>query len=163
MTTVIKYGLVAIMVASHLVFCGCQAKKPPEQLRALNALQDVQFEKMNSMDDSAAQNPTVSKPEINGPLTLDDAIAYALTHNLSAAVAKAEEDVQREVTTAAMMQMLPSLIVNVERSWKSRHIPSRSVNYTTGVESLEPSISSELKTETESVELSWIFLIWQLT
>ncbi|WP_320171225.1 TolC family protein [Maridesulfovibrio sp.] len=156
---IVKFVIAAFFVAVPLMVAGCAAKKSPESLRALNAGKDLQFSKSKGQESMAEDgNSTASAPQLSGVITLDEAIAYALTHNLNAAVSKAEEDVQREMSTAAMMKMLPSLIANVERSWKSRHIPSKSVNYSTGEESLAPSISSELETATESVELSWDLL-----
>lgn len=154
-----KIVCLTLCVVSLLILTGCAAKQTPESLRALNAGKDIQFSKAQDKEVPAGvDNVTKSAPLITGTLTLQDAISYALIHNLNAAVSKAEEEVQREVASAAMMRMLPSLIANVERSWKSRHIPSKSVNFSTGQESLAPSISSELETSTESVELSWDLL-----
>ncbi|WP_321400551.1 TolC family protein [Maridesulfovibrio sp.] len=156
---IVKFVITAFFAVAPFILSGCAAKKSPESLRALNAGKDIQFSKANENEIIVKSgNGTVSVPQISGTITLDEAIAYALTHNLNAAVSKTEEEVQREMSTAAMMKMLPALIANVERSWKSRHVPSKSVNYTTGAESLAPSISSELETATESVELSWDLL-----
>lgn len=155
----VKFVITVCLVTAPLILGGCSAKKSPESLRALNAEKDIRFSKNNEKEVIAKSgNGTVPATQISGAITLDEAIAYALAHNLNAAVSETEEEVQRELSTATMMKMLPSLIANVERSWKSRHIPSKSVNYNTGVESLAPSISSELETATESVELSWDLL-----
>ncbi|NDV24537.1 TolC family protein [Desulfovibrio sp. JC022] len=149
-----------LMAVTLLLFTGCAPKKNPEQLRAFNVEGDIKFTSGNAdlLPPTAGKTKVIALPTLSGTLSLDDAIAYAMTHNLDAAVSKEEENVQREMETAAMLRMLPSLIANAERSWKSQHVPSKSVNYSTGEESLAPSISSELETSTESVELSWDLL-----
>lgn len=153
-------SLPVILAAVLLVSVGCVPKKTPEQLRAFNVEGDMSFASGNPdlLPPAKGEEKAEPLPSISGALSLEDTIAYAIAHNLDAAVSKEEENVQREMETASMLRMLPSLIASAERSWKSQHVPSKSVNYSTGEESLSPSISSELETRTENVELSWDLL-----
>jgi outer membrane protein TolC len=158
-----NHFLVLTATTVILLASGCIKQHTPESLRTLNAKDDVNFSVESRYDKSSPKTKpetevTVALPSLSGPITLDEAIAYALACNLNVAVSEAEKEVQREVETAAMMRMLPSLIVNAERSWKSRHVPSRSENYQTGVQSLAPSISSEKAVRRQSAELSWNLL-----
>ena len=161
-----------------LVFCvallpalaGCAAKeKDARQLRAENARKDVQaitqpargpasqaaIGAAKTAKVQAAQAPAV---DFSKPITLDEAIAYALDNNLEALTAAQEKKVQDEIVAGSVMRLLPSLIVDAERSFKDRNVPSFSRSARTGQQSLEPSISSEQLSGTNNVTLSWDLL-----
>ncbi len=104
-----------------------------------------------------AKQALVDKFTASG-FTLSDAVRFALEYNLDAAAVKQERAILTEARTAEMMTMLPSLILNAERSWRDRDLPVESINAKTGQVSLAPSISSEKETRTESIELSWDIL-----
>ncbi len=52
----------------------------------------------------------------NRPLTLEDIIDIAWTHNYEALAKELEWEVEKELTTSEMLQMLPNLTINAERS-----------------------------------------------
>lgn len=91
-------------------------------------------------------------------ISLREAIDYALKHNLDAAVSEHQVAVQREVLTGSYWRMLPSLMGNAEFSTQDWYTPSSSKSFESGQESLEPSISHDLETSTQSAELSWNLL-----
>lgn len=99
-----------------------------------------------------------AKPTLPRPLTLKAAVDYALENNLDAAVVKQEKAMQEEMQTGAKWAMLPTLILEFERSWKDRDVPSSSQNAQTGEQSLAPSISTDRTTMRESATMSWDLL-----
>lgn len=92
------------------------------------------------------------------PLTLDAALARALTHNLEFRVRSLRRALASGNATLASFSMLPNLTARAgyEKLSNSRASLSRSVE--TGAVSLVPSTSRELETGTYSFELSWNML-----
>lgn len=103
-------------------------------------------------------SPSLAAQSAGRIFNLDEAITHAITNNFDILVLEHEKEIQAEVVQGSLLRMLPSLVLEAERSWKSDHVPSRSKNYATGEESLAPSISSDLDTKKESVGLSWNLL-----
>lgn len=89
---------------------------------------------------------------------IDEAITIAVTNNFDVLVLKHEKEIQEEIVNGSLQRMLPSLVLEAERTWKSDHVPSKSLNFATGEESLAASISSDLETRKESIGLSWNLL-----
>ncbi len=139
-----------------VLFTGCSVKKKEmKAIRVLNSRSDIALIAKPQLRDKTQK--TYSKANLDN-LTLKGAISYALQHNFDAAVSAYEEAIERQQATGAIFNLLPSLILDAERSKKSKHVPSRSENYVTKATSVEPSISSELKTEKESANLTWDLL-----
>ena len=107
-----------------------------------------------------AQGTTMvaGKPPLPRPLTLQAAIAYAQENNLDGAVARQERIVQEEMRTQAKWNLLPSLILESENSWKDRDVATSSRSLSSGKQSLEPSISSDRTVQRQSAIMSWDLL-----
>lgn len=63
-------------------------------------------------------------PVIEGPLTLADAIAYAMDYNLDAAVLKLEREIREEAVTGGKLRMLPSLTMEGKFSRRNNYSAS---------------------------------------
>ena len=164
--TRLRHACLAVLAFS-LLLTGCLAEKNREALRQENARKDIEairepeiYKAKPSKAPSAkavAEAPKVPlKP--SSPLSLDDAVAFALARNLDALVAAQEKAVQEEMVTGAKYRLLPNLLIDAERSQKSWEVASTSISYYTRQVSLEPSISSELNSTTANVGLSWDLL-----
>lgn len=144
-----------------LLLTAC-APKTGTEMRNENLAKDLAFTKQAEMTLSGQQtNATANEANeaiMGRAISLREAIDYALKHNLDAAVSEHQVAVQREVLTGSYWRMLPSLMSNAEFSTQDWYTPSSSKSFQSGQESLEPSISHDLETSTQSVELSWNLL-----
>ena len=111
---------------------------------------------MNAALDMAAYNARV--PAVSGPLTLQDARDFALQYNIDIWIAALERKYQHELATQARLKMLPSLIVGIESTQRSRLNAASSQSLATGDESLVPSFSSVKRTDTWDVSATWNLL-----
>ncbi|WP_320173974.1 TolC family protein [Maridesulfovibrio sp.] len=131
-------------------------------MRNENLAKDLSFTQQAEMTLSGQHtNATADKAGeaiMGRAISLREAIDYALKHNLDAAVSEHQVAVQREVLTGSYWRMLPSLMGNAEFSTQDWYTPSSSKSWESGQQSLEPSISHDLETSTQSVELSWNLL-----
>jgi outer membrane protein TolC len=91
-------------------------------------------------------------------LTLEEALEFALQHNLKKTLAEQEMAIEEERLTGAKWRMLPKLLLDAELSWRDRDVPSKSVNASTGETSLDPSISSDQEKVRSNLTLSWDLL-----
>ncbi|MBI9112373.1 TolC family protein [Maridesulfovibrio ferrireducens] len=146
-----------------LLLTAC-APKSGVEMRNENLAKDLAFTKQAEMTLSG-QNSTsnATTAESSGvfsgkAITLRDAIDFALKNNLDAAVSEHQVAVQREMLTGSYWRMLPSLMSNAEFSTQDWYTPSSSKSFQSGQQSLEPSISHDLETSTQSAELSWNLL-----
>jgi outer membrane protein TolC len=151
-------------LAFSLLLPGCLAEKNREALRQENARKDI--ERIREPDEYKAKTPKAkaeaTAPNVPlkpaSPLSLEDAVEFALTRNLDALVAAQEKAVQEEMVTGAKYRLLPNLLIDAEHSQKSWDVASTSVSIYSGQVSVEPSISSELVSNTYNVGLSWDLL-----
>lgn len=96
---------------------------------------------------------------INKPLTLEDAISYALENNLDAAVKQLESDIQKEAIVGERLTMLPSLILDGELSWRDRYDASFSEALNADEGGAQAyNYSRDKNTKRFSAELSWDLL-----
>lgn len=97
-------------------------------------------------------------PELTGPLTLEAALDCADRYNIEVWIAAQEQQFQHELTTAARLKMLPSLIAGADVSRRSEYDASSSVSLETGKESLEPSYSAEKTGHRYDLTATWSLL-----
>ncbi|GAB6038495.1 hypothetical protein JCM15519_30540 [Fundidesulfovibrio butyratiphilus] len=156
-----------MLLCACLILVGCSnLRKSPQAQREENARKDVanitqaEASKAGTKADRNKPAPKTAStvPVLSRPLTLDQAVAFALEHNLEALISAQEQKVQAEMATGAMYRLLPMLLVEGDSSNKSWDVPSRSVSAYTHQESLEPSISTERLSRTANVTLSWDLL-----
>jgi outer membrane protein TolC len=143
---------------------GCLAEKNRQALRQENARKDIEqirepdaYKAKAPKAKAEAEAPKVPLKPVS-PLGLEDAVEFALTRNLDALVAAQEKAVQDEMVTGAKYRLLPNLLIDAEHSQKSWDVASTSVSIYSGQVSVEPSISSELVSNTYNVGLSWDLL-----
>lgn len=131
-----------------LVLCiGTMAacSKAPENQR------EVRFE--NSQKDMNELNSKIRLPERD--LQLEDFLAYALNRNLDLMGLRMEYDIQQEVLTGQKLGMLPGLTYNAELSRRSHESGSTSKSLITGLQSNNPSTSSEQMTNRKDLSFAW--------
>ncbi len=95
---------------------------------------------------------------ITRPVTLDDAIRYALQHNFDVWIAKQQQQFQEELLTQSRLRMLPALEAGGEFSERSEFLATSSVSISTGRQSLESSYSTEKKTARFDLTATWDLL-----
>lgn len=91
----------------------------------------------------------------NGVLTLELAIARAIKYNLDAKVAETEAYVSSHDVTLAGLKALPTASVSMNRVGRTNLGGSSSRSLLTGIQSLEPSISTDQFRKTEQLNASW--------
>ncbi len=140
-------GLILVL----LLTSGCTgAKINAPALRAFNSEQDLAF---------VAKLPK----GLEGPVTLQQAISFALAHNVETQLAEMQRAIQEEALTGKRLSMLPSLMAEYEVSGKSKSIPVRAEDPDTGATTLGPSISQDRTTQDVKVTLAWNILDFGVT
>ncbi|MDF3023019.1 MAG: outer rane efflux protein [Alphaproteobacteria bacterium] len=98
-------------------------------------------------------------PEVQGEvLTLEMAIARGIKYNLDAKVAQMENYVARKESALAGYDALPTASLTASRIGRNNPGGSSSRSLQTGVQSLEPSISTDQYRNTASLDASWNLL-----
>ncbi len=97
-------------------------------------------------------------PPPPSPLSPEQAVCYALQHNLDSRVAQLEAAYQNENLAAAGRRLLPSLTGRYAFDHTSRPAARWSQSVTTGEESLGSSFSSQRDTSRSDVGLLWSLL-----
>ncbi len=143
--------LLAALVLVLLLASGCTAARlNTPALRATNAEQDMAF---------VGKLPRA----LEGALTLQQAISYALAHNVETQLAEMQRAIQEEALTGKKMQMLPSLMAEYEVTGRSKSVPMRAEDPDTGATTLSPSITSDRTTQDVKVTLAWNVLDFGVT
>lgn len=92
---------------------------------------------------------------VTGAIGLPDAMARAIKHNLDRRVELLNEAVTGSQLELAHYDMLPRLAASAGFTGRSNEQASSSLSYERRVQSLEPSVSSERRTLTTQLQLSW--------
>ena len=101
----------------------------------------------------------VNVAPIQGPLTLDEAIARALKFNLERRVKLIEESIALGQYDAGLYDMLPKLLAQAGAKTRSTNLVSRSTDSVTGAPSLaNPFISSDRTSGFTDLGLTWSLL-----
>jgi outer membrane protein TolC len=132
------------------VTCGCAT--PPSRLQVRDANASADLEAYGAL-----------APDVTDPLTLADALHYAVRHNIEVWIAAQEREYRHELATQSLLKMLPSLLAGAESSRRSRFDAASSVSLESGSESLEPSYSSEKQTDTWNISTTWNLLDFGLS
>jgi outer membrane protein TolC len=145
---------VGFAVSAGVLFLatGCQTTVAPAspEYRAQKSIQDMDF-----------YNQQGARPE--KPLTVEDAVHFALAHNMELWVAREQIAIQQEMKERTILKMLPTLMLNGTNSRRSREDVSSSTNYYTGATSVPTSYSTDLHQKTFDAEMSWNLLDFGLT
>ncbi len=139
-------------VALSLALSGC-AVNP----QALTTEEMVSFTDANLSALAATQEP------ISGPISLYEAMARALKYNLDFRVERMKTALAMGDAELKSWQMLPSLVAKAGYSGRSNEPGGRSESLVTGIQSLEPSKSTEKNMFTANLEFSWDILDFGLS
>lgn len=147
----LRSNKIALGVASLLIFSGCStlnvdsAKLTLPEVRA--ALQE----------DKTALTRDVEP--LNGPLSLDNAIARAIKYNAERRFRAMEQAVAQDSFEAGKYDMLPKLVASAGYRDRSNDLITRSTDSVTGEPSLaHPYISSERQALNTEIGISWSLL-----
>ena len=92
---------------------------------------------------------------INGPVTLDEALARALKYNLDFRLKNMESALALGLNELSKFDMLPRVLASAGYSQRNNDSGGSSYGIDDGLESLRPSSSQEKSYHTESIEFSW--------
>ncbi|MDE1149920.1 MAG: TolC family protein [Azospirillaceae bacterium] len=95
---------------------------------------------------------------ISAPVTLDEAIARAVKYNLDHRLALMDQAIANRQLDVSRWDLLPKLVVDGGLAGRSNELASSSYSVLTGKQSLEPSISSDRRSGTADLQLSWSVL-----
>ena len=96
--------------------------------------------------------------EVVTALKLEDVLARALRYNLDTKVAELEAVIGRDDVTIDMLNALPSVSGKVQRVGRNNPGGSSSLSLLTGLQSLQPSISSDQYRTTYQLSAEWNLL-----
>ena len=142
--------LMAVMLAGALAGCAVSPQ-------ALTTEEMTSFAEANLSALTAAQEP------ISGPVSLYEAMARALKYNLDFRVERMKQALAMGDVELKSWEMLPSLVAKAGYSGRSNEPGGRSESLVTGIQSLEPSKSSEKNSLTANLEFSWNILDFGLS
>jgi len=91
-------------------------------------------------------------------LQLEDVLARALKYNLDTKVAELEELIAADDVTLEMLSALPSVTAKVQRVGRNNQGGSSSFSVLTGLQSLQPSISTDQYRKTHQLNVEWNLL-----
>ncbi|MEA1673347.1 TolC family protein [Nitrospirillum sp. BR 11163] len=91
-------------------------------------------------------------------VSLDEAIARAIKYNLDHRLALMDQAIANRQIDVSRWDLLPKLVVDGGLTARSNELASSSYSILTGKQSLEPSISSDRRSGTADLQLSWSVL-----
>ena len=95
---------------------------------------------------------------VQGPITLEEAMARAVKYNLDSRVKLMEAAVAQRELDLANFDLLPKLAASAGYSHRDQVLGMSSRSVATGLQSLEPSTSSDKDVRTADLSLSWNIL-----
>lgn len=98
---------------------------------------------------------TIYVSDIPSNLTLEEAISFALENNLDAKIAEQNYIASLKDVGLQKLNALPTLTARRQFLKRNNEPASSSISAETGVQSLEPSISSDRSQRTEVLEANW--------
>lgn len=135
----------ALAVAlGSLILGGCVVHTRPITLQERQATLTADSKAM-----FAGQDP------VNGPITLDEAMARALKYNLDHRVKMMEEALAQRQLDLSSFDLLPQLTAAAGYTTRDNVLASSSQDIVTGQQSLVPSTSSEQNARRADLGLSW--------
>ena len=132
------------VLAAALVLAGCTVT--PKL-----ATQDEVRDRVK--DDTALMY--VNQAPINGPVTMEEAVARSLKYNLDYRLKKMESALSLGLADYASYDMLPNLLATAGYRARSNFSGGTSIGILDGVESLRPSTSEEKRHTLAGAEFSW--------
>lgn len=137
------------VLSTALLLGGCAALEP-------QALEPAEIKLTVATD---RQNLNKDVEPLNGPLTLEEAIARAIKYNAERRLKVMEEAVAQGTFEAGRFDMLPKVVASAGYRYRDKDLITRSVDSVTGLPSLaNPYISSSREATTTDLGFSWSLL-----
>ncbi len=143
---------IAIALIAAVALSGCAVT--PESLTG---------EEITDFTESNLQALAASQEPIHGPVSMYEAMARALKYNLDYRVEKMNIALAMGDAELKSWDMLPTLVGNAGWSRRSNEPGGRSQSLITGIQSLEPSKSTEKTSLTADLTFSWNILDFGLS
>ncbi len=161
--------IVSGLLMTSLVFNGCSFnnvhgidENELSSIREKNLQENIKsLQESTSAEDEGSSVPAVH--DIDGPITLADAVAYALKYNLDVAIKKLECDIQEETAIGARLKMLPSLSLNGELSRSNEYVASFSNSFENNTGAQAYNYSRDKTIRKSNLELSWDILDFSIS
>nr|WP_295083891.1 TolC family protein [uncultured Roseateles sp.] len=135
-------SVLAVLISA--AFAGCaiqpQALSPDERQATLKADRSEMYQQ---------QDP------VQGPITLDEAMARAIKYNLDHRVKLMEEALSQRQLNLSRTDLLPKLALSAGYAGRDNELASSSRSVLSGNQSLEPSTSTDKNHSTGDLSLSW--------
>jgi len=148
--------IVLSLVFASLLVSGCAVSPKPLSMEELAEKRDARLELFNA-----------DQEELNGPVSIYEAMARAIKYNLDHKVEMFEEALRSSEGDLANLDMLPKLVVNAGLTSRENYSGSRSRDLIDGSPvggvSDVPSTSSERSVVTSDLKLSWDILDFGLS
>jgi outer membrane protein TolC len=137
----------SLLAATMTVIAGCAVHPTPfTDSESARAAQAGRTELVGQQD------------PVTGPITLDEAMARAILHNLDNRVKIMEEALAQNQLDLANFDMLPKLTTAAGYTGRDHLLASRSVGLATGSTTVPPSYSSDKADHTYDAAFSWNLL-----
>lgn len=117
--------------------------------------QAVTMDEVKTRVDSDKARMYESQEPINGPLTLDEAIARTLKYNLDYQLKRMESTLAMGLTQVSSKDMLPQLVARAGYRERSNDSGGTSFGLLDGIESNKPTSGESRSRQTGSIEFSW--------
>ena len=109
------------------------------------------------------QHVTANQEPLSGPIDLYEAMARALKYNLDYKVEELQQALKGRELTLSTYDMLPQLVGNASYFGRSNQAGASSRSLLSGVQSLEPSTSTQKNVAAADLTLSWDVLDFGLS
>ena len=106
---------------------------------------------------------TANQEPVSKPIGLHEAMARAVKYNLNARIEQAEAVLKLRQLELSNMAQLPNLVADLDYSGRNNYDGSSSRSLLTGLQSLEPSTSSDRHLVKSDLRLSWNILDFGLS
>ncbi|SKA72211.1 Outer membrane protein TolC [Paucidesulfovibrio gracilis DSM 16080] len=143
--TLFRHWLLLLLCV--MLLAGCSARTQPLSQEERQEILTRNWEQLDQL-----------QPKPDHPLTLPEAVALALVHNLDYRIQAMEEDIAHQQYDLATLEMLPSVDFDggAHSRWPESASSSESVE--TRTQSLEPSTSQDRNRLTMDLSLAWNLL-----
>ena len=109
----------------------------------------------NEFDQANQDYKNLYTADVSERLTLDDAVNLAINNNLDAQIAEQDFIVSLSDIDLQKLNALPTITAKRDFLKRNNFAASSSISAETGVQSLEPSISSDRSSRVTALELNW--------
>ncbi len=98
---------------------------------------------------------TQQQEPVQGPVSLEEAMARAIKYNLDHRIKLMEAAVSQRQLDMSRTDLLPKLALSAGYNWRDNELASSSLSVLSGRQSLEPSTSTDRERSTADLTLSW--------